>query len=180
METASPIKDVLYNPDLLGIICWFLCRNLSISDMLNDKLHTKSLCVLALTCHGTCDTVLDCLWHDISGMEPLLSIFPRAISPSDHLPWVRRDSASLRTILTVRRYPPLPYQTKHGRGSTYTRAVFALSILKHTRAHCTPQPSSYDLPRNRNPFFPNCKNSPLMWVLPPIPPCYYFVQSSVG
>ncbi|KAK0245344.1 hypothetical protein EDD85DRAFT_15134 [Armillaria nabsnona] len=97
METASPIKDVLYNPDLLGIICWHLCRNLSISDMLNDKLHTKSLCTLVLTCHGTCDTVLDCLWHDISEMEPLLSIFPRAISPSDHLPWIPPDAISDKT-----------------------------------------------------------------------------------
>ncbi len=155
MESASsPIKDVLYNPDLLGIICWFII-DLDVSEFPFDTSDTKSLCALALTCHATCDTALDYLWQDISGMKPLLSIFPRAISPSSNLPWVRRDLASLQIILTVHRYPPMPYQTKHGPDSTDTRTVSALLLLMHTRVHCTPQLSSYALLRKKNPFFPN-------------------------
>ncbi|KAK0207936.1 hypothetical protein DFS33DRAFT_1379480 [Desarmillaria ectypa] len=53
----------------------------------------------------------------------------------------------------------MPYQTKHGLDSTDTRVVSALSLLMHTRAHYTPQLSSYALLRNKNPFIPNYKNS---------------------
>ncbi len=157
MESASsPTKDVLYNPDLLGIICRFI-RPLSVSMFLPSigTSGTKSLCALALTCHATCDTALDYHWQDISGMKPLLSIFPRAISPSSNLPWVRRDPASHLIMLTVHRYPPMPYQAKHGPDSTDTRTVSALLLLMHTRVHCTPQLSSYALLRKKNPFFPN-------------------------
>ncbi|KAK0198024.1 hypothetical protein F5146DRAFT_1130968 [Armillaria mellea] len=41
-----------------------------------------------------CDTALDHLWHDVTGMRPLLSIFPPAISPRDHLPWIPPDAIS--------------------------------------------------------------------------------------
>ncbi|PBK60057.1 hypothetical protein ARMSODRAFT_966452, partial [Armillaria solidipes] len=99
METASsPTKDVLYNPDLLSIICWFLCRELSISKpTFNGRFGTKSLCALALTCHATCDTALNYLWDDIRGMKPLLSIFPRALSPTSNLPWILPDAISDKT-----------------------------------------------------------------------------------
>ncbi|KAK0464810.1 hypothetical protein IW261DRAFT_1407832, partial [Armillaria novae-zelandiae] len=94
METStSPSKNVLYNPDLLGIICWFL-KDIKFLPFGTLGTNGNSLCALALTCHATCDTALDCLWHDISGMEPLLSIFPRAISPSSNLPWIPPDPIS--------------------------------------------------------------------------------------
>lgn len=105
MESASsPTKDVLYNPDLLGIICWFI-RPLGVPGFLFiDTSDTKSLCALALTCHATCDTALDYLWQDISGMKPLLSIFPRAISPSSNLPWIPPDAISGETWARFDRY----------------------------------------------------------------------------
>ncbi|KAK0232778.1 hypothetical protein IW262DRAFT_23305 [Armillaria fumosa] len=94
METStSPSKDVLYNPDLLGIICWFL-RDLKFLPFGTLGTNGNSLCALALACHATCDAALDCLWHDIIGLEPLLSIFPRAISPSSNLPWIPTDPIS--------------------------------------------------------------------------------------
>ncbi|KAK0245333.1 hypothetical protein EDD85DRAFT_14927 [Armillaria nabsnona] len=110
MESASsPTKDVLYNPDLLGIICWFI-RDLSdgviVSKYLSaiNTLGAKSLCALALTCHATCDTALDYLWQDISGMKPLLSIFPRAVSSSSNLPWIPPDAISDETWARFDRY----------------------------------------------------------------------------
>ncbi|KAK0456939.1 hypothetical protein EV421DRAFT_2029354 [Armillaria borealis] len=59
----------------------------------NGRFGTKSLCALALTCHATCDTALNYLWNDISGMKPLLSIFPRALSPTSNLPWAYKTWA---------------------------------------------------------------------------------------
>ncbi|PBL01520.1 hypothetical protein ARMGADRAFT_428618 [Armillaria gallica] len=99
MEIASsPTEDVLYNPDLLSIICWFLCRDPSISKpMLNGRFGIKSLCALALTCHAICDTALNYLWQDISGMKPLLSVFPRALSPTSNLPWILPGAISDKT-----------------------------------------------------------------------------------
>ncbi|KAK0506473.1 hypothetical protein EDD18DRAFT_1123592 [Armillaria luteobubalina] len=137
METSTgPCKDVLYNPDLLGIICRFL-REPAATFISRHRLggHGKNLCALALTCHATSDPALDCIWEDIIGLEPLLSVFPRAISHSSNLPWVNRDPAWHQIILKAHRSPPVPYQTKHGPDSADTRTESALLLLVQLIAH---------------------------------------------
>ncbi|SJL05205.1 uncharacterized protein ARMOST_08571 [Armillaria ostoyae] len=95
MESASgPTKEVLCNSDLLGIICWFV----------RDTLGSKTLCALALTCHATRDMALDYLWQDISGMEPLLSIFPHTVSSRSNLPWIPPNAISDETWARFDRY----------------------------------------------------------------------------
>ncbi len=85
----NPVTAVLSNADLLGFICKDLWDIEQAPGSLVDEICVHSLYSLALTCHAISETALDCLWHEICGMKPLLYIFPRGLSP-DNNQWVCR------------------------------------------------------------------------------------------
>ncbi|PBK89316.1 hypothetical protein ARMGADRAFT_1033382 [Armillaria gallica] len=79
----DPITAVLYNADLLGSICKDLWDIEQAPASLVNGIRIHSLYSLALTCHAVSETALDYLWQEIRGMEPLLYLFPRTLSPNN-------------------------------------------------------------------------------------------------
>ncbi|KAK0232749.1 hypothetical protein IW262DRAFT_1451222 [Armillaria fumosa] len=95
----DPVTAVLYNADLLGSVCKDLW---DIEQAPGGAVHgtrMNSLLSLALTCHVISEIALDCLWHEIYGMKPLLYLFPRDLSSNDNqgiLPDVISDDTWVR------------------------------------------------------------------------------------
>lgn len=95
----DPVTSVFYNADLLGYVCKDLW---DIEQAPGGVLHgtrMDSLLSLALTCHFISEVALDCLWHEICGMKPLLYLFPRDLSSNDDqgiLPDVISDDTWVR------------------------------------------------------------------------------------
>ncbi|KAK0197993.1 hypothetical protein F5146DRAFT_66850 [Armillaria mellea] len=98
----DPVTAVLYNADLLG----YVCKDLWDTEQASGSVHgtcMNSLLSLALTCHGISEIALDCLWHEIRGMKPLLYLFPREIS-SDNDQCILPDVISDDTWARFERY----------------------------------------------------------------------------
>ncbi|KAK0245290.1 hypothetical protein EDD85DRAFT_13233 [Armillaria nabsnona] len=99
----NPITAVLYNADLLGFVCKDLWDIEQAPGRFVNGIRISSLLSLALTCHVVSEIALDCLWHEICGMKPLLYLFPRGLS-SDNDPGILPDVISDDTWVRFERY----------------------------------------------------------------------------
>ncbi len=145
----NPITAVLYNADLLGFVCKDLWDIEQAPGRFMNGIRVNSLLSLALTCHVVSEIALDCLWHEICGMKPLLYLFPRGLS-SDNDPAVCHPPLSLHISPDLCRYSPMSYQMIHGLGSNGTRAASVPSLSTHNCALYIHPPYSCALLRDRN------------------------------
>ncbi|KAG7442114.1 uncharacterized protein BT62DRAFT_936469 [Guyanagaster necrorhizus] len=84
--TENIVADVLFNADLLAIICRNLWDNVKTDGcpLGPNGSRVHPLLSLALTCQAVSSLALDTLWRDIQeyGFQPILRIFPSAASGS--------------------------------------------------------------------------------------------------